>query len=65
MKEDIYMSYQKPIVHGNPTNETPAKCLKCANRVYHEGKYICNRNTSGKFVATLGYTCFKYPEKTN
>jgi hypothetical protein len=60
--EDTIMAHT-PIIHGNPTNETPAKCLKCANRVYHDGKYICAKNESGKFVGTLGYSCFKYPEK--
>lgn len=61
-KEDIYMSYQKPIVHGTFDNETPTKCLKCANRVYQDGKYVCSKNPEGKFVAKLAYSCFTYPQ---
>lgn len=57
------MAYQKPIVHGNPTNETPEKCLRCGNRVYSEGRWICSKNVNGKFVGTLAYSCFTYPKK--
>lgn len=61
------MAYLKPIVHGSFSNDIPEKCMKCAHKVYSDGKQICGRpgNDSGKFNATLAYGCFKYPEKKN
>lgn len=53
----------QPIIHGTPTNETPTKCLTCACRVQEDNRWICKKNVSGKFVGTIGYSCYEYPEK--
>lgn len=53
--------YKAPIVHGvGYTGEIPTKCQTCIHKQEKEGGgYICDRHIDGKFVGTIGYSCYK------
>lgn len=50
----------RPIIHGNFSNETPDKCMKCANRVFNDEtqRWECCKTESHKFVPTIAFGCF-------
>jgi len=57
-------NYKAPIVHGGGyTGEIPTKCQMCARKVKTDTGWHCDKHPQGKFVATIGFTCFEWPKK--
>ena len=54
-------NYKAPIVHGvGYAGDIPTKCQQCIHKKQEGNRYICENHKEGKFVGTIGYSCFKH-----
>lgn len=59
------MANKTPITHSFYTNEIPTRCQMCAHKVKDENRWICEKHPEGKFVGTIGYSCFTWSKNSS